>query len=214
MRIKRTLALHEAGHAVMAWYTGTLIYQVGCQTSDRFAEVLWIDRHGREVRVAGCLEHANRFNPMAGYPITAYRYPKLLERQAFHDLRIEGLISTAGEFAEMIAGGVAEDFEAMDYFITCSGDEGDAERLERLVEAAKGLRGWRGLWEHWSTETWRILKIPTVWGAVNSLADALQAQSVIAGVDAAALIRAAMGESADRPFNHLWPAYLKRHQRG
>ncbi len=214
--ISRSLAIHEAGHAVAHWYTGSRFHRVLVRTSKERKTGPYVDRRGREDDSVGMVETGRRFNALSHvtgqkamdikWPGTPAEARLILERQRAA-MEIEVIHCLAGPIAD--ARYNHQSLAAVYYTKGIT----DFEQARQNVDEFTRTREERAeCLDRLERKTKAILRKPGVWKAVESLAAALQEKHALEWDEAIEIISRETGEGV-RPYDTMWPDHLKQNQK-
>jgi hypothetical protein len=177
------IAIHEAGHLVLAWVTGRKIVRASIVTDAQYAKLRLRPEHGIP---AGCTDLA----PLPpGIDLTDHRYRVLAGREA--------MIALAGQLAVIRLRGCRRK-EAL--------SQGDLEGLSyAATHAGVSKRGLNSYLDVIASRT--ALYLDVFWPHVEVLADALLCRRELAGQQVASILRALEGREVARRERASQPAF-------
>lgn len=189
-KIPRYLAIHEAGHAVVCWYTGTRFDAIAVRAAKEIEQGPHIDRRGRTCRVRGLVEVTARFTPEFGVT------PRFETVQRIN-AQIDILIAYAGPLAE------ARYRRSAAWMIFLLGGDSDNEQAEARIQCftytedeAEAMR------LHLEKMTRAIFRESRIWEAVHRLATALQKRCFLEWEEALSIIQQETGEG-ERSYGYM-----------
>lgn len=180
----RSIAIHEAGHALAHWWNGQYIDCVVARTKTQIGSGPYIDDRGRtDYTCAGTVE-ANNF---ISSPLMALEFGHSMESELLEDFVARDLLHTlSGPVADSmyrhrhlhitLLGGGYYDWQAASTLLALlPDDQRDIAERQAIARSRELVRRY--------------------WHAVEALADLLQEHGFVEGEDATALLCAVTGET-------------------
>jgi hypothetical protein len=211
--IPRFAAIHEAGHAVAHWYTGSRFQRVFVRTIEEVAAGPYIDNRGREHTVTGMVEGERRHNSLFEMTRGQIRSIDVENQTDASDVEIDGKSlkkrqhTLAGlEIIHDLAGPIAEAkfLEVSTIAVIIEAGRDDWEHAKTMAaDVVCSEEEISSMLEAQELETRKMFQMPGVWQAVLALADELIKRRSINGEEAVTIIAKYTGE-ADRPSDILY----------
>ena len=206
------VAVHEAGHAVAGWSTGTRFRFVHLRTQEEVLAGPYLDDRGREVDCIGGVEGSDRYHPLS----LLYSDPSLrLDDMEVGNCSAEDLLALKTTWranAEIdiiisMAGPVAE-ARYRHFSLTATyflGGAGDIEKIRPRLDYLTRTEAERTRLEvDLEARTRRMFREPSVWDAVLAVADELRARRKLEWNDVLKIVRRVTGQDK-RPYDWLLP---------
>ena len=225
MRIRKTLprymAVHEAGHAIAHWYTGTLFLGVFLRTPQEVLAGPYIDRKGHECDCFGGVESPSRAEPKG----------RMLGKDDWHIDEItlgdqNGDSKSSNELAKLkaimrsemeigvitfLSGPIAQARFSHESIAAAyiGGGRSDIEEIRaRINDFCRSEQEDSELWNRLEKRTCAMLREPRVWEAVLAVADKLRQRGRLEYEETLAIIERVTGQG-ERPSDYLYPQSLK-----
>jgi hypothetical protein len=217
-QIPRGIAIHEAGHAVSRWYTGTYFDLVVVRSPREQQEGPFIDDSGKSYDGGGFVLASRRYRSrylLSGKTVRAIdmKPNSVIDPSDKNEIlrpareRVQCEIEIMHDFAGPIAHAKYA-HKSMIYMMFHGGYYDYMNACSLVDDYCRIKEERKSMMDRLEKQTRNIFRKPGVWNAVEALATALQEKRYIEWEEAVDIISMHTGEK-DRPFDVVWPEHLK-----
>ena len=190
-RIPRYVAIHEAGHATVSWISQKRLGfdwapfdRIIVRTPREILSGPYIDRREREVNCMGIVERSDRFNAHGMGPADNPSLPDGVASLWRANMEADVIDTLAGPIAE------AKFLHVSVVATFLVGGEHDYQMAKRKAgEFVEDEEALRTLMNRLHREAARLVRRPSVWTAINALADLVLQKRTVEADDAVTVVK-------------------------